>query len=400
MLRDYFKAERQTFVFLILVVLLLSGGANECFAGTLAEEMRRYLETQAMFEAGDFSKMDGGKMAVKSLPVEDKNEVAACGVIRVNAAPDAVFRAFQEYLSRQDGSSAAESGSFGAAPHAADLQKLTLGKKDIEDLKNCRVGDCNLRLSAAMIERFQTEIDWCAADYPQRATELFRRIIAEYARDYLARGDAALLEYADKPKIVSLRKEYAALLAELSWLNDAAPEFFKYLRDFPNSEPPNVSKSIGWSKVKFGLKPVFIITQTITYKFAENDGATQILSVTKQIYANHYFDSSIGLTALIQSPKTADSYLLYVNHSRSSSLNKFTRGIVKREGVEQLETLLQTTKSIAEFKRAAPPELSFKRKASEWLKNQNLFIWLLIVIGALLAINYLCSAIAKKSRRS
>ncbi|CAN5443159.1 hypothetical protein BH20ACI3_BH20ACI3_19620 [soil metagenome] len=49
---------------------------------------------------------------------------------------------------------------------------------------------------------------------------------------------------------------------------------------------------------------------------SQHNGAPQILVVSKQIYANHYFDSSLALTALINVSTGAifDSYLLYTNH--------------------------------------------------------------------------------------
>ena len=104
-----------------------------------------------------------------------------------------------------------EIGSFGAVPALADLQNLTLEAKDIEDLKECVVGDCQIKLSAAMIERFAKEVNWQAPDYAQQATQLFRTMLFEYVTDYRARGDAALINYGDKSNEVRLAEEHNAL---------------------------------------------------------------------------------------------------------------------------------------------------------------------------------------------
>ena len=48
-----------------------------------------------------------------------------------------------------------EIGKFGNSP-ALDLDGLSFESSDIEDLEKCVVGDCKLKLSAAMIQRLQS----------------------------------------------------------------------------------------------------------------------------------------------------------------------------------------------------------------------------------------------------
>lgn len=69
-----------------------------------------------------------------------------------------------------------------------DLQGLTLEKRDVEDLKRYSVGDCKLKMSDAMIERFRREVDWTAPDYRLQATRLYRQMLLDYVRDYLTVG--------------------------------------------------------------------------------------------------------------------------------------------------------------------------------------------------------------------
>lgn len=42
---------------------------------------------------------------------------------------------------------------------------MTLETHDIEDLKQCVVDRCKLKLSADMIDRFRKEVDWQGSDY-------------------------------------------------------------------------------------------------------------------------------------------------------------------------------------------------------------------------------------------
>ena len=52
------------------------------------------------------------------------------------------------------------------------------------------MGDCDLKLSAQMIQRFAREVNWQAPDYAQQATQLFKSILVDYVKDYRARGEA------------------------------------------------------------------------------------------------------------------------------------------------------------------------------------------------------------------
>ena len=54
------------------------------------------------------------------------------------------------------------------------------------------IGDCQIKLSAPMIERFRKEIDWAAPDYQIKVTNLFKEMLVEYIKDYRTRGEAAL----------------------------------------------------------------------------------------------------------------------------------------------------------------------------------------------------------------
>jgi hypothetical protein len=386
--------------FLFLPLVAAAGeDSNRISASTVIEQMRQYLDKNANVQAVDFSKIKSGKILVESLPAEDKRETAFFGIMSVNAPAELSFNIFQENISRLGRKSLLAANSFSNPPSLADLEDLTLEEGDIEVLKKCRVGKCGLRLSVQMIERFQSEVDWQAADYQQQATNLFRRMILQYMQDYLLRGDAALIEYNDHPKPVSLRQEQEGLLKDLSWINNHAPEFFDYLRNPQHAEPANIKKSISWAKVKFGLRPVIIITQTITYTAENDDGSSKIISVSKQLYASRYFDSSLGLMLLIQAPEdnnTIASKLFYISRSRAPALEgifgKFVRKIVEPEVVEKLYLLLRNTKSRAEstFKpEDAPAVTPTGESRGSWIDGQYYLVGILILIGAFLAIHWL-----------
>jgi hypothetical protein len=314
-------------------------------AHTADPDLRKVLIERAAFDADHIAAMERGEPVVKVIPSNDRREVAVCGVIQLPSDPETALKAFQLSLSRKQ-NSILQSGKFTNPPRVEDLASLTLSDGDIADLKTCTVGDCKLKLSAAMIHRFQESINWNAIDYEEQANQLFRLMIVEYVTSYLQRGDAALIEYADQSARVPLAREQEALLTNLLYVNDTAAEFVRHLKAFPRSTVP-VEHSLSWAKINFGLKPVLVITDVSTYR-SDVDGVPRVLVLSKQIYANHYFDASLSLTAAIADQARTKSDLLYVNHSRAgalaSSFSKFKHKIVERRATEDLRNLLGQTR--------------------------------------------------------
>src|SRR4030095_8897062 len=157
-------------------------------ARTADPELRKTLAERAAFGADQIAAVDRGEPVARLIPSNDPREVAVCGVVQIPSDPETALKAFQLSLSLKQ-NSILQSGKFTNPPRIEDLASLTLSDDDIADLKTCAVGDCKLRLSAAMIHGFQKSIDWNAIDYKERANHLFRLMIVEYVTTYLQRGE-------------------------------------------------------------------------------------------------------------------------------------------------------------------------------------------------------------------
>ena len=333
---------RRPAILSVLSLLLICTQTN---AGTADPKLRKALAERAAFSPDQIAALERGEPVAKLIPSNDPREVAVCGVIEIPSDPETALKAFQFSLSLKL-NSILQSGKFTNPPRVEDLASLTLNDGDIADLKTCTVGNCKLKLSAAMIQRFQKSIDWNAIDYKDHANQLFRLMMVEYVTTYLQKGDAALIEYADQSAGVALAREQESLLANLLYVNDTAPEFVRHLKAFPRSTVP-VEHSLSWAIINFGLKPVVVITDVSTYR-SDVDGVPRVLVLSKQIYANHYLDASLSLTAAIADQTRTKSDLLYVNHSRAgalaSSFSKLKHRIVEGRATEDLKNLLGQTR--------------------------------------------------------
>ncbi|MFL6230674.1 MAG: hypothetical protein ACJ741_18025 [Pyrinomonadaceae bacterium] len=385
---------------IIALAALVWAGAATSAAQTPAEQFRNALSRQAAFTADEFGALERGEMVVKLLPSADKREVAFCGVMRLQGMPATVLAAFKESLT-QDNRALLGGGRIGTPPTLADLLPLTLENSDLENIGQCSVGNCKLKMSAAMIGRLQREVNWDAPDHALQANRLFQSMLFDYVRDYLARGDAALIEYDDREHTVHLAQEQSSLLTSLPFINDSAPEFAAYLRGFPRRELPGVENTLRWSRIRFGLKPVIVVTHTATYA-RQQDNSRQIFAATKHLYANHYIDASFSLTFLMNVPADGvasdTTYLAYFNRSRADAFGglfgSLKRRVVESGVLDGLHDVLQQTERNVQIHlrdqqgptpQAVDETAGVRVWAQRLLTDVRLFVPALLIVAGVLA---------------
>jgi hypothetical protein len=233
-------------------------------------------------------------------------------------------------------------GTFGNRPQIRDLEGLALSDGDIEAIRWCKPADCDIKLTAEMLERFRAEVDWSQADARAKADGVFKRLLVERLAAYLAGGHSTLGTYVDKPAGTPVAKELARMLNASAYLTELAPELRRYLEGFPNTELRNAESFFYWSKESFGVKPVISVTHVTIFTKTVND--TEMTFVASQgLYMSHYFEGSLALTVAPEVPGASEPalYLLYVNRSRVDALKGTFSGLRRwiavrrvREGME------------------------------------------------------------------
>jgi len=369
----------------LLCTVLVCFVASTSLAQASMAEFQQVLREKASFEERDLAALRLNQPVVRLAPTSDKREVAVTGLVNVNASAEDFLRSYRDSMMQKSNAAILEIGRFGTEPALADLAGLSLEARDIEDLKECVVGDCQVKLSAPMIERFRKEIDWTAPDYQLRAANLFKEMLVAYIRDYRTRGEPALIEYSDKQDRVSLAAEQRELGAANGYVNS-------FLAD-TKSGLQLVEEVLVWSKIKFGLKPVISVNHISIYK-RNSDVGPQVLVASKQIYANHYFNAFHALTAFVNVPgATNGSFLVYENRSRADGLEgpfgKIKRGVVEKKALEGLRGIIAQSKASLEGP-ALNPTAEFSASYSDgW--GHRLFggirplLWLL-VLSAIIAL--------------
>ena len=339
------------FQFVTLLAILSIGPID--FLAQSQISFQPVLDNRVSLSESDLAALDRGETLVNILPSRDKREIAVGGLVRIQTTAEAFLQSCRENIARENNPAILEIGKFSNPPVTDDLQELTIEDRDIEDLRNCVVHDCRLKLSTMMIDRLRQEVNWDTSNYKNQVTQVIKQMWADYVNDYLKRGNAALIQYDDKEKAIRVAENQRQLVAASSYDGLIAP---RQNQGDPRPKFETIENAVVWSKIKYGLKPVIAIDHITIYKSLQ-DSTTRILIVSKQIYANHYFDSSVALTAFLSVPgEFSKTYLFYENRSRLDGLEglfgKFKRRIVEDKAVESLESILHQS------------QLSFRARSS------------------------------------
>jgi hypothetical protein len=321
--------------------------------GPVGDELRRV----GGFTAAEVAQFEAGEVIARVAPGDNDREVAVLGAVRIRVPKEDTLSYFNQFMSFEDGEVTLQFGRFSQPPVVADVSRLTLEADDVNALRACRPGNCDLRIGAAGMAEFQKAVDWKAADSTARVNQLARERITAYVADYLTRGNNALITYNDRQQPVPLLNEWQGVLANTKNFGHYAPALKEYLDKFPQGSLPGATNVIYWAKENYGLpKRVVHVTHMVTWR--DPARTDRILVAQKQIYASHYYDGSLALSAVIDAPPVNGrpaSYLLYFNRSRGDLLKGGFGGLRQMVARDQSKTAaVQTLTTIRDvLERAA-----------------------------------------------
>jgi hypothetical protein len=316
---------------------------------TVPASFAQVLTTSLQFSASDVASLGRGSTVVKSLQAAESREVPVAGAIWFNVPVEYFLARARDIAVFKRGEEVQQIGVFGPRATPDDLRGLTLDPQDIEDLRKCRLGQCKVKLDLRGLERFRYEIGWSTPDAADQANRLARDVVAAYVAAYQQSGDAALIEYRDREVAVSVAAGAKALLGRVPWLKEAAPGLLEYIAAFPGDAPPQVEDVVYWSKEAFGMKPMVSATHMMVWRGP--GGAADATILSKQIFATHYLEASLGVTLLARDgrPDPAGVFVVYLNRSlvdllQGGLLGPFRRSVARSKTKEGLGDHLEALK--------------------------------------------------------
>jgi hypothetical protein len=335
----------------VLVAVLAVAGLAPAASDTPWQPFAR-LFTDVHINAADRTKLDAHTAIVKVLPGASR-ELAVAAAVRVDAPPERLIAWTRNVVALQRGKYVPLIARFSDPPQIEDLEGLTLDPGDVRDLETCRPGRCGVKLSAPEITRLTSQLT--SSSGTAAVQEEFRQIVLDRARQYLADGDAGLPPYHDDKVPMVAVSEVALLLPRMGLAAPHLPGITDYLQWFPRVAHPQVVDSfLYWARESLGAKPIASVTHVT---IVTGDAAGPVtLAISKQVFASHYRDGAMSVTALTGEGDRRT--LLYVHRSHvdvlQGAFGGLYRSVIERRVRKEAPALLQGLR--AKLEGGDPPE--------------------------------------------
>ena len=323
-----------------LILLLFSAGSAR--PGETAEPYKFFHEYAGLSD-DEIRSIQSGNPVAKIVQSRTPDEVFVFGSVYVNSTPERYLKLAYDIdaLRKLPGFLAIQ--NFSDPPKLSDLDGFTLEQQDVEELKNCKPGQCDIQLPAEAMEEFQRSVNWSAPDRADQVNRLARKMALDALERYRQGGNAGLGTYRDKHHPTQVAETFQSLLSRSNALPVYMPELRSYLLDYPNAKSDNIGSQFYWEKVNFGLKPTLRIVQAVVYRGA--DPSKPALAVAmKQLYASHYFQAALDLTVCVRNsshPEQKGFYLITMKGSQQAGLTGFKGSIVRKVAVGKTRSSLE-----------------------------------------------------------
>ena len=288
-----------------------------------------------------------GQAVAKLLEVEVATEVGVFGAVWIAAPPARYVERVKDIENFERGDGFRNTTRISDPPRLEDFAKLTLPDDDLDALRRCRVGDCEVKLGAQELARLRTEIDWRRPTAKADAMDLIRRLAFEYVIGYREGGNTRLAVYRDAARPTFVADEFRSMVARLPSLV-ALPDLQRYLLQYPAFSLDRSTDFLYWQETRFGLRPTIRISHLVIQELP-----TATVVASKMLYASHYFWTALELRVLLPDPSGRPGFwFVMVSRSRSDGMTGFLGrligGRVRDEASKGTQAALAATKAIME----------------------------------------------------
>jgi hypothetical protein len=335
----------------LLVALVLASGAAPASqappSGALPVRFDHYLSAVVRPTARERSRLLAGDPLTKLLDTGDASEIAVFGATWIHASPERYVAAVSDIEAYEHGGAFHTTKRISDPPRLEDFAALTLSPAEVRDLRNCRVGDCKLKLDRATLDAVRTRVDFTKPTATGDAEAVIREHLFDEAAAYRAGGNAALPVYQDDDRPMSVASQFEEMIGRMPEFTDWLPDLRPYLRGYPTATLPGAVDFLYWQDVSFGLKPTIRMSHVVTYH-----GPSGTVVASKMLYASHYFRTGLEIRVLVPDPvRGAGFWFVTVNSTRSDGLTGFIGFLVRghvRSGVQKgaLAVLVATKRKL------------------------------------------------------
>jgi hypothetical protein len=314
-------SRRLLFTIAIAASLVISVRSGSATAARIPGSVLRYLSGGG-FGPDEYAALTAGRPASRLLEVTRKDQVAVMAAVRIDVPPAKFLAAYRDIASFESGTEVQGIGAFSEPPDITDLATLTLPDSDLDSLRSCRIGDCEINLSSDAIEQFRREVHWSSATAAAEARHVLQKMLLAQITGYQRKGNEALVVYRDRASPISVRESSNQLFADSDTLASVpgVADYFQHYHDRPL--PEGAEEFFYWQQVTFGMKPVTRINHVVIAPFSVAGHAAWAI-VSRMIYASHYFRDGLEIRYVMPTDASAAPpafYLVLINRSHSEAL--------------------------------------------------------------------------------
>jgi hypothetical protein len=300
-----------------------------------------FLEPVVTLSPSERQRIDAGEVVAQILPAHD-GEIAVFAASKLDAESETLVRWTQAIESLKQSPFVIAIRRFSDPPVLSDLDALVLDDADLEGIRQCRPGDCSVKLAAHEIESLKN-VAAAGGDWKSAVQREFRRLLLKRVELYQAKGLGGLPPYVDRAKPTVPRDEFAAILDRSPHLRNSLPELANRLGNHSQTELPGTGSFLYWSKEHYRRgKPVISVTHVRIIR-PTGPALPNVVVVGQEVFASHYRDGSLGTTFVLDGGATR--YLAYLNRSRLDRLDGMfsglKRGVVERKLRSEVKTAIE-----------------------------------------------------------
>jgi hypothetical protein len=292
-----------------------------CTASAFGQtDPRTFLKDRLKLTDSEIQQMENGQVVTAVLASGDRtNGILVLGGTYLNA-PISKFAQVCRDVSKLEGEegyvAVQEFSRNGTPPKISDFDRLELGKKDIDELKDCKPGDCALQVFD--IVDFQKKVDWKSKEKYALANQLLRQRIYEGMTRYLSGGLKSLGSYTDRAKPLNLYEATKEMVDQSFYLPpEKVGEIYRYVLEYPQGKLDGAEDIFYWETRDLRLEPVVRVNHLML--FPKDLGLVKLVVVNKQLYSSRYTRAALQVFYCFpdtRDPNKPGFFLIELNDSR------------------------------------------------------------------------------------
>lgn len=286
--------------------------------------------------ADEAAQARAGQAVVRMLSPSTSTEIAAAGAIRIRGDLERLVAWLRDIEAFRKAAGTENVGVIGRPARPQDFARAAAAGVDLDELQRCRPGACEIRMPAAYLTRFGTDVPWGTPQAAPTASTLAQQMLAEYATSYQTGGDAALGSHHDQKAPQAIAADFQDMLRRAATLWTLAHPFASYLETFPAERPPGVEDNFYWTRESGTRQPVTTLHHVVLQRLADKS----LRLADKQFYASRDLDTALLIGQATPLPDGRSFDLVIAVRARSGRLGgmaaRMLRSRIEREMADTL----------------------------------------------------------------